>query len=116
MADEIIDLLGLTKCAHVRIGSETVRGISGGEKKRVAVALGLIAHPRVVLLDEPTTGLDSTTALDFVNAMRRLAARDATLLCTIHQPTEEIFNLFDKILVIGDGRRVYAGPPGGALE
>ena len=76
----------------------------------------MVHLPAVMYLDEPTSGLDSKMSLDFCNAMKRLAARNATVLCTIHQPTEEIFNSFKKILVIGDGRCVYAGAPTSALE
>ena len=117
MADEIIDLLGLTKCAHVRIGSETVRGISGGEKKRVAVALGLIAHPRVVLLDEPTTGLDSTTALDVMRHVHDSVAQKQgrTVISTLHMPSADVFQKCDNVLLVRDGLTVYAGPAAKAV-
>lgn len=113
MADEIIDLLGLTKCAHVRIGSETVRGISGGEKKRVAVALGLIAHPRVVLLDEPTTGLDNTVAKSLQATLDALSAESTTLCITHHL---EDLRAADQILYLDGGRVVERGSYDSLME
>ena len=99
MADEIIDLLGLTKCAHVRIGSETVRGISGGEKKRVAVALGLIAHPRVVLLDEPTTGLHFKDVQLLIDVLHKLVDQGNTVVVIEHHL--DVLKVCDHLIDVG---------------
>ncbi|KAJ8608935.1 hypothetical protein CTAYLR_005316 [Chrysophaeum taylorii] len=113
LVDETIDLLGLRKCAHVRIGSETIRGISGGEKKRLAIALGLVAQPRLVLLNEPTTGLDSTTALDVMRHVHDSVAHNQgrTVVATLHTPSADVFARCDKLLLVTTaGRVAWAGP------
>ena len=114
--DEVIAMLGLQKCAHVRLGSSTVRGVSGGEKKRVGIGLGLVSSPAIVVLDEPTTGLDSTTALDVMTHVQGAIARDArrSVLVGIHMPSAEVFALADKLLLVADGRVVYYGAREGA--
>ena len=116
-ADELIELLGLAKCAHVRVGSEMVRGISGGEKKRVAIALGLISFPKIVLLDEPTTGLDSTTALDVMRHVHSsvAVAQGRTVVSSLHMPSADVFLRCDNLLLVREGRVIYAGPSGAAL-
>ena len=71
--------------------------------------------PSILYLDEPTSGLDSAMALDFVKAIRRFASFGCTVVCTIHQPTETIFMMFEKLLIVGDGFPRYIGSPDGAL-
>jgi len=103
---DIITNLGLTKCAETQIGNEFKRGLSGGEKRRVSVAEELVVEPGILFLDEPTTGLDSTTALSIVRTLGDIARRGTTVLLSIHQPREDIFNLFDHVLVLCEGGRV----------
>ncbi len=69
MVDELISLLGLDKVRNTRIGDERIRGISGGEKKRVNIGIELIQNPNLLFLDEPTTGLDSSTALSVMKCV-----------------------------------------------
>ena len=111
-------MLGLTKCRDVRLGSETVRGISGGEKKRVGIGLGLIASPKIVLLDEPTTGLDSAIAMDVLSHVEKsvTSRMRRTVVVALHMPSAEVFALFSKLIMIADGRLVYAGPADKAVE
>jgi ABC-type iron transport system FetAB ATPase subunit len=94
--------LGLDHVADSRIGSvKTFRGISGGEKKRVAIGMELMAGPPVLLLDEPTTGLDAAAAAAVMRTLTNLVKRRRTLvICTLHQPRAEIFQSFGKVLLL----------------
>ena len=112
----LIDILGLSKVAEHRIGSIGIRGISGGERKRTAVGNELVTSPSVLFLDEPTSGLDSTTALQLVQTLRKLCDGGMTIICCIHQPRENIFSLFDQLLLLADGRTAYFGPAAGCGE
>eukprot|EP01134_Creolimax_fragrantissima_P002046 CFRG2046T1 len=108
--DSVIDELGLTKVAHSIVGNQVVRGISGGERKRVNVGLELVKAPSVLFLDEPTTGLDSSTAERLVELLKRLTKRGRTIILSIHQPRYSIFKKFDQLLLLTAGEFVYAGP------
>ncbi|KAJ3121730.1 hypothetical protein HK098_003431 [Nowakowskiella sp. JEL0407] len=100
--DNIIEALGLSAVAHTRIGDEASRGISGGQRKRVNIALELAGIPVVIFLDEPTSGLDST-ALQVANILRSLTSLGITIVSVIHQPRVEIFDLFTDVLMIAPG-------------
>merc|ERR1711907_249651 len=93
------------------------RGISGGEKKRVAIGQELLYNPSVVLLDEPTSGLDSTTALNLVHTLRTLAqVGNRTIITTIHQPSSRIYQMLDKLLLLGLGHLLYFGDASDAAD
>ncbi|KAL6067079.1 White-brown complex protein 11 [Balamuthia mandrillaris] len=109
LVEVVIEEMGLGSCADTRIGNELKRGISGGEAKRTAIGAELITNPKLLFLDEPTTGLDSAVSLSLVNTLRRLAERGRTIVCTIHQPRYEIFSKFDKLLLMSEGKVVYFG-------
>ena len=87
------------------------RGISGGEKKRTSIGIELISDPSLLFLDEPTTGLDSTTALDIIDNLSNLAKRGITLITTIHSPSAEILSKFDNLIILCAGYLVYEGSP-----
>ncbi|KAJ3123543.1 hypothetical protein HK098_001846 [Nowakowskiella sp. JEL0407] len=109
--DNIIEALGLTAVAHNRIGDETSRGISGGQRKRVNIALELAGIPVAIFLDEPTSGLDSTAALQVASILRNLTNLGITIVSVIHQPRIEIFELFTDVLMIAPGgETAYLGP------
>ena len=111
--DEIVDsaiaALRLEKCADTMVGSALIPGLSGGEKKRAAVAVELISSPSLIFLDEPTSGLDSHTAHELVTILRTLAETGCTIVCTIHQPSSEVFSLFQKVIFLSNGHIAYAG-------
>eukprot|EP01119_Soliformovum_irregulare_P025420 TRINITY_DN9410_c0_g1_i1.p1 TRINITY_DN9410_c0_g1~~TRINITY_DN9410_c0_g1_i1.p1 ORF type:complete len:618 (-),score=179.97 TRINITY_DN9410_c0_g1_i1:44-1897(-) len=108
--DDAIAQLGLTQCRNTVVGSAEVKGISGGERKRLCVAIELITHPKLLFLDEPTSGLDSTTALSLIHTLGELVKnRGCTILCTIHQPQSKIFSLFHTVLVMSKGQTVSMG-------
>ncbi|PSC67254.1 ABC transporter G family [Micractinium conductrix] len=113
--EEVIEACRLTDCRHTLVGSPR-KGISGGERKRLCVAVELLTRPALLFLDEPTSGLDSTTALSLCSLLRELAdTRRCTILCTIHQPSAKIFTLFHNLLLLQEGRIVFQGPPSTAV-
>ncbi|TDZ54545.1 putative ABC transporter ATP-binding protein/permease [Colletotrichum trifolii] len=110
IVEEVILELGLKECADTRIGNHQHRGCSGGEKRRVSIGVQLLANPSVVFLDEPTTGLDATSAFQLVRTLKRLATKGRTVITTIHQPRSEIWDLFDNLIILTKGSPVYSGP------
>jgi len=108
--DDLIMLLSLDSCRSVLVGGEKKKGISGGQMKRVAIAIELIDDPSMLFLDEPTSGLDSSLAYDTLKMLWSLAQAGRTVICTIHQPRSQVFQLFDQILLLSKGKVVYHGP------
>lgn len=107
--DQLLQELRLEHVADCRIGDTSKRGLSGGEKKRVAIAEQLLRNPKVLFLDEPTSGLDAFSSQQVMELLHRVAARGVTVICSIHQPRSSIFELFDKLLVLKKGRTAYMG-------
>jgi ABC-type multidrug transport system ATPase subunit len=115
--DSVLALLGLTHVADSVVGDDQSRGVSGGEKKRVNIAMEMVADPVALLLDEPTSGLDATTAEDVMRALQKIAASGVTVVAVIHQPRVEIYELIDKLLLLGrGGKTVYLGPAADAAS
>lgn len=85
--------------------------LSGGERRRLSIALELVANPTIFYLDEPTSGLDEVTAASCIRLLRNLAKQEKTVVCTIHQPSATTFALFDHIFVLARGQCVYQGEP-----
>jgi len=113
----IINMLGLKEVQDSLIGSMDDRGISGGQLKRVSIAIEIISLPILLYLDEPTTGLDSFTSLEVMSAVRNMTnMNQAVTLCTIHQPSTELFELFDRLLLLANGRVLYFGPTSGVID
>lgn len=109
--EEVIADLGLTKCANSLIGGgRSAKGISGGEVKRLAFACEVLTDPPLLFCDEPTSGLDTFMAQTVVDVMKTLASRGKTVICTIHQPSSEIFVLFDQLMLLAEGRVAFLGP------
>lgn len=109
-AESIILKMGLRDCADNLVGSNLVKGISGGEKRRVTIATQILTEPRVLLLDEPTSGLDAFTASSIINVLKGLAEEGRTLILTIHQSRSDLFKQFGSILLLArGGSTVYAG-------
>jgi ABC-type multidrug transport system ATPase subunit len=110
LVTETIELLGLDKCADTIIGDDLHRGVSGGEKRRVTIGCEIISSPAIIYLDEPTSGLDSTTALQVVETLKNLCRKGRTVIVTVHQPSMRVFQSFDDVLFLNDGKAVYYGP------
>ncbi|KAG2499529.1 hypothetical protein HYH03_002475 [Edaphochlamys debaryana] len=111
VVEETIRELDLVSCADTMIGDESVglKGISGGQKRRVSVGVELVKDPRVLFLDEPSSGLDSEAALGVMSALSRLARRGRTVVATIHQPNSMILDTFDDFILLAGGRTAYGG-------
>lgn len=108
--NEVIELMGIGHIRDVIIGDTRRKGISGGERKRVCVAIELLNRPKLLFLDEPTSGLDSSTAFSLCAALKNLADLGVcTVVCTIHQPQVKIFDLFDNLILMKKGQIVYQG-------
>ncbi|XP_074882071.1 broad substrate specificity ATP-binding cassette transporter ABCG2-like isoform X2 [Buteo buteo] len=113
---QIISELGLTKVADAKVGTELIRGVSGGERKRTNIGMELITEPPVLFLDEPTTGLDASTANAVLTLLKKLSRRGRTIIFSIHQPRYSIFKLFDSLTLLALGKVLYHGPAKQALE
>jgi ABC-type multidrug transport system ATPase subunit len=108
--EHVIKMLRLQDCADTPVGDFRHPGISGGERKRTAIAVELLSNPSICILDEPTSGLDSYTALKVIEVLRDLAYSGRTIIMTVHQPSPEMYELFDSLLILSDGKSVYFGP------
>lgn len=110
--------LELTKCANTLIGGagSSVKGISGGEKKRLSFASEILSDPSLLFVDEPISGLDSFTAEMVISKLASLAAAGRTIIATVHQPSSTVFSQFSHLLLLAEGRIAYFGPTDGALE
>lgn len=108
--EEIItDILKNLNLNHRR--NVTAEKLSGGERKRLSIALELVDNPNIFFLDEPTSGLDEVTAAQCIRLLRELARQGRTIVCTIHQPSATIYNYFDSIYVLAKGQCCFQGSP-----
>ncbi|KAM5316041.1 ATP-binding cassette sub-family G member 8 isoform 2-T2 [Glossophaga mutica] len=107
--DDVIAELRLRQCANTRVGNTYVRGVSGGERRRVSIGVQLLWNPGILILDEPTSGLDSFTAHNLVKTLSRLAKGNRLVLVSLHQPRSDIFRLFDLVLLMASGITIYLG-------
>ncbi|CAD7965636.1 unnamed protein product [Amoebophrya sp. A120] len=110
--NELLEVLGLTACKDVKIGSALSKGISGGQRKRTSVAVELVMEPKILFLDEPTSGLDNPSAERLTAFLQHYAKeKNATVVCTIHQPSEYVLQQFDRVLVLQKGKTAIFGTP-----
>ena len=122
-AAELLETFGLETVAdHPRVGAPAnaralggPRGLSGGERKRLAVALEVVGSPKVVFADEPTSGLDSQLAASVVRTLAKLAKGGAVVIFSIHQPSQRCFDLCDDLVVLAHGKTLYTGPSANAV-
>ncbi|KAG8051399.1 hypothetical protein GUJ93_ZPchr0001g31074 [Zizania palustris] len=117
ITDYILKILGLEICADIMVGDELLRGISGGQKKRVTTGEMLVGPARALFMDEISTGLDSSTTFQIVNSLRQsVHILGGTAVISLLQPAPETYNLFDDIILLSDGQVVYQGPREDVLE
>lgn len=108
--ESVIFNMELERARNTIVGNSIMHGISGGEKKRLCIAMELITQPSLLFLDEPTSGLDSLTALNICQRLRKIGkAENQTIITTIHQPQTKLFKLFDSLILLRDGYIVYQG-------
>ncbi|NXX34735.1 ABCG2 protein, partial [Nicator chloris] len=109
--NQIIKELGLSKVADSKVGTQFSRGVSGGERKRTNIGMEIITDPAILFLDEPTTGLDASTANAVLLLLKRwMSKQGKTIIFSIHQPRYSIFRLFDSLTLLAAGRVLYHGP------
>ncbi|KAL0318725.1 UNVERIFIED_CONTAM: ABC transporter G family member 11 [Sesamum angustifolium] len=116
LVESTIIEMGLQDCADTVIGNWHLRGISGGERRRVSIALEILTRPRLLFLDEPTSGLDSASAFFVTQTLRGLSRDGRTVIASIHQPSSEVFELFDRLYLLSGGKTVYFGQASEAYE
>lgn len=111
MASYVEKLLGIDFISNSVVGSVEERGISGGQKKRVSVAMEIMKEPALFFLDELTSGLDSATSLSLVHSLHELSKKGVNVIGTIHQPRYEILQQIDNVMLLAPGGTVaYLGP------
>lgn len=110
-AETTIREMGLQSSMDTRIGGWSVKGLSGGQKRRVSICIEILTRPKLLFLDEPTSGLDSAASYHVMSRIVKLARRDGrTIIASIHQPSSEVFELFHNLCLLSSGRTVYFGP------
>lgn len=108
----LLKMLNIEHTANTLVGNEFVRGVSGGERKRVSIAEMMATNSHVQCWDNSTRGLDASTALDFVKSLRIMTdVLGQTVFVTLYQAGEGIYDLFDKVMVLDEGKQVFFGPP-----
>eukprot|EP01083_Nonionella_stella_P222612 794174_1 len=113
LVDSTIGYLGLRQCSSTLIGNVFLKGISGGQKRRVSIGVELMGEPSLLFMDEITSGLDSTSSYEIMNVIRLLAQLGHTIILTIHQPSSKIFELMRihdfNMMVVESGKTAYFG-------
>ncbi|CAL5090781.1 unnamed protein product [Urochloa decumbens] len=111
--EEVMGLIELTDFRNAMVGISGVTGLSAEQRKRLTIAVELVANPSIIFMDEPTTGLDARAAAIVMRTVRKTVNTGCTVVCTIHQPSIEIFESFDELLLMKrGGQLIYSGSLG----
>lgn len=117
MTDVVMAVFGLSHTYNTRVGNDFVRGVSGGERKRVSIAEATLGGSPLQCWDNSTRGLDSATALEFVKTLRiSTSLAGSTAAVAIYQASQSIYDIFDKVVVLYEGRQIYFGPTTAAKD
>lgn len=115
--DNVLKNLGLYEIRNIQVGSPLNKKISGGQRKRLNISLELIREPAIMFLDEPTSGLSSRDSENILDLLKELARKGKLLFIVIHQPSSEIFKMFDKLIILDTGGYlIYNGNPIDSIE
>lgn len=106
----VIDDMGLRVCENTMVGDLFHKGISGGQKRRLSIGIEMLSDPSIILLDEPTSGLDSASTFNVIKLVSRLSKEGRTVICTIHQPSSLVYEMFTNVVILTAGQTVYFGP------
>ncbi|WJZ98041.1 hypothetical protein VitviT2T_016598 [Vitis vinifera] len=110
---EVMELIELTPLGEALVGYPNVNGLSVEQRKRLTIAVELVANPSIIFMDEPTSGLDARAASIVMRAVRKIVDTGRTVVCTIHQPSIDIFESFDELFLLKrGGEEIYVGPLG----
>ncbi|GJP60396.1 hypothetical protein CLOP_g17605 [Closterium sp. NIES-67] len=110
--ERLLELLSLQHAANTLIGNENLRGVSGGERKRVAIGAHIVHDPKILFLDEPTSGLDSSNAYRVVKILKDIAiTSESIVIMVIHQPSFRVLEQIDQLLLLSTGNMIFFGPP-----
>eukprot|EP00121_Abeoforma_whisleri_P015531 Awhi_evm1s14305 len=116
LVNQVISDFGLDRVKKTKVGTVFIRGVSGGERRRVSIAVELVTQPLILFLDEPTSGLDSTSSHKVIQCLKDTAQKyNRTIIATIHQPASSTYELFDKLLLLSHGNTVYYGKTAEAI-
>ncbi|GLT62438.1 hypothetical protein SLA2020_350770 [Shorea laevis] len=111
--DEVLQTIELDEIKDALVGIPRISGLSTEQRKRLTIAVELVANPSVIFMDEPTTGLDARAAAIVMRAVKNVADTGRTIVCTVHQPSIDIFESFDELILLKTGgRMIYSGPLG----
>lgn len=110
LVHSVLDIMSLTHVKDTIVGDAFIRGISGGQRKRLSIANEILSNPPLLLMDEPTSGLDSSSALSLVECIQRIAqTSNTTIISSLHQPSSQVFSKFDRLIAITNGYIIYHG-------
>ncbi|KAG3171702.1 hypothetical protein PC128_g18672, partial [Phytophthora cactorum] len=107
--ESVMDAMGLGACRNTLVGDIFRKGLSGGQKRRLSIAIELLSNPSILILDEPTSGLDSSSAHNVMKYILKLCGEGKNVLCTIHQPSSLVYDMFTNVIVLSLGQTVYCG-------
>jgi ABC-type multidrug transport system ATPase subunit len=115
--EDLLADLGLESCQQTPCGNQFFKGLSGGQKRRLSLAVALAKEPQILFLDEPTSGLDSAATSEITAVLRKIKVeKQIILICTIHQPSTRVLNEFDSVLLLSDGCVAFFGPTSQAVR
>ncbi|GBG59821.1 hypothetical protein CBR_g54923 [Chara braunii] len=114
--EDVVDEMGLSVCRNTLVGDIFHKGISGGQKRRLSIAIELLSNPSILLLDEPTSGLDSSSTFNVMKFIKRLCQEGKNVICTIHQPSSLVFDMFTNLMILSKGKTVYFGSCSASID